>query len=152
MNIFSISAAEKLSAFLGYGDYGSYSSTSGLGSFGIVSWIVGILAVIGYIVACIEIAQIAHDKGHEKVNGLVCFFFGLPYMVCVASLPDLKARGNLGADGGNSDSTNSNSIIIPDSVGNFYGKRYTWNCPNCGAVNPNHEYACIDCGTEKPEQ
>ena len=123
-----------------------------MGAWGIVSGLVGILAVIGYIVACVEIPKIAHDKGHEKVNGLVCFFFGLPYMVAVASLPDLKARGKSDTVSRNDDSTNSNSTIIPDSVGNSYGKRHTWNCPNCGAANPNYKGVCMDCGTEKPAQ
>ncbi len=64
---------------------------NGLGGFGIVIIIIGILEFVGYVMACSGLKQTAADKGHE-VNGFIIFIFGLPYMIYVASLPDLKAR------------------------------------------------------------
>lgn len=94
----------------------------------LVGGILGIIQFVGYIIACKELAETAHDKGHQKVSAAVLFFLGFPYMVNVASLPDLKARSN-----------------ASDNAG-----RYRWNCPSCGAVNPNYKGVCAECGTHKP--
>ena len=51
-----------------------------------------IVAVIGYIAAAFETAKTAHEKGHGSISAAVCLFLGIPYMITVMSLPNLKAR------------------------------------------------------------
>lgn len=55
-----------------------------------------VLLIIGYIAACKGIAGFAHKKGHAQVNGIMCFFLGIPYMIYVMSLPDLSMRRGTG--------------------------------------------------------
>lgn len=97
-----------------------------------------IYTLIVYIIACSSLAKTAEDKGHESRGlGFACFFLGIPYMIWVASLPDLKARNYSGND---SRSTTTKLAEVPSGG---------WECPSCHAGNASYVGTC-SCGTRKP--
>lgn len=63
-----------------------------MGGLSFIEMVVCIVVIAVYILACRTIANAARDKGHGNVSAVMCFFFGIPYMVSVMSLPDLKKR------------------------------------------------------------
>ena len=75
-----------------------------------------IVAVIGYIAAAFETAKTAHEKGHESISAAVCLFLGIPYMITVMSLPNLKAR-----QGDNFNSEYTQSSVQTQSKGKGFG-------------------------------
>ena len=58
----------------------------------ILSILPGIVTFVGYILACKGLAETAREKGHQNANPVAMFFFGVPYMLYIAGLPDLKSR------------------------------------------------------------
>lgn len=57
----------------------------------VICIIAGLYSFIVYLLGCFRIRDVAAEKGH-RVNILLVFFFGVPYMLYVMSLPDLKLR------------------------------------------------------------
>ena len=133
----------------------------------VLSCLLFLLSFVGYVVSCIEMTKVAVDKGHQSVNAVVLFFLGIPYMIYVASLPDLKARNNASQT-----SVQKSNVSAPvpetqssyqpakvkldytDSVSNKQNTNNAypnvkWECPNCHAVNLVSKRIC-SCGTNKP--
>ncbi len=118
-----------------------FDSTVGVVIFDFILGIAGIIYLFGYIGACIGLAKTALDKGHLE-NAIVIFFLGLPYMVYVASLPDLKARSV------NIVSVSTGAATDSTKLAN----RFTWKC-KCGKVNRHYyEDICQRCGKAKWQQ
>lgn len=113
-----------------------------LGGMGIVIAIPGLLTFIGYIMACVDIPKTAREKGNTIPNGagLLCFLFGLPYMLALGSLPDLKAR--------NAGNTPNTDIIKTNTSTSVSEKTDIWVCPSCGVSNPNTVRRCKLCGIQ----
>ena len=135
----------------------------------VLSCLLFLLSFVGYVVSCIEMTKVAVDKGHQSVNAVVLFFLGIPYMIYVASLPDLKARNNASQT-----SVQKSNVSAPvpetqsssqpakvklhfdytDTVSNKQNTNNAypnvkWECPNCHAVNLVSKRIC-SCGTNKP--
>ena len=99
-----------------------------------------IYTLIVYIIACSFLAKTAEDKGHESRGlGFACFFLGIPYMIWVASLPDLKARNYSRSVG----TGLTSATQVPSSD--------YWECPSCHEKNAVFVGTC-SCGTRKPSQ
>ncbi len=143
-----------------------------LGKWSVVITIVSIIQIVGYFVACAEIPKIAKDKGHEQVSSIVLFFFGLPYMIYVASLPDLKARKAETKNIFDNTSVVNNPSVTNSSATNTYNSSSTanvgynntsnpktnrpskngesnleqWICPECKWINTGTHKGCQKCG------
>lgn len=100
-----------------------------------------IYTLIVYIIACSSLAKTAEDKGHKSSGlGFACFFLGVPYMIWVASLPDLKVRAELGIV----------EEVSVEKTKTISQKNNGWKCAFCGRVNSEQSNGCM-CGKTKTE-
>lgn len=130
-----------------YGSYSNYYEPEFPTAYLVVSVIVGLIFIAGYIAACRGVAQIAAEKGHNSSGvAVACFFFGIPYMVYVASLPDLVTRQK---EEEIRKILEKNNILESVAEGKKYTLNGSWKCPNCGNTNLAVTGTCA-CGTHKP--
>lgn len=115
-----------------------------------------IFSLVCIIFACIKLKESANDKGYsllpgEKVNvsiAVKCFFFGIPYMIAVASLPDKKARESSFAPESTTEQTANIGVgEQKNAVGTIAPNE--WQCDKCGAINSVYTGTC-SCGARRP--
>lgn len=158
-----LSTVKPTELFVSYGSYGYFT---------VFSVILAVVVLVLYCSVCRMIVDIAVQKGHDKGHLFaVCFWLGIPGMICVASLPDLKLRDMVKSSERVVNSTVSVNGLKADEIPTVdelfkhmwkcgscgtsnFGSVCTcgaWKCPKCGSENSKAVGTC-SCGTQKPRK
>lgn len=173
-----LSTIKPTELFVTYGSYGYYEPEVSPG-FTVFSVILAVVVLVLYYSVCRMIVDIAVQKGHDKGHLFaVCFWLGIPGMICVASLPDLKLRDMVKSS---ERMVKSSERVVNSTVSvnglkadeiptvdelfkhmwkcgscgtSNFGSVCTcgaWKCPKCGSENSKAVGTC-SCGTQKPRR